>query len=122
MSTAINDTDRVNRIALILRKEWLELRQERGLIIGTLLPPVFFTVLPVLLAWMVAVIPHKASPIIARAPELGPEVRVGGPGTADPIVPLQTTLQGMDTQVVEQAVIGSRSAEIVDLAGHGPGS
>ena len=99
--------DKVNRVTLILRKEWLELRQERGLIIGTLLPPLFFTVLPVLLAWVVGVVPHKGS-LIAPPPNLGSGISVGGPGTAAPIVQTDPTLQGMDTQTVEQAVIGSQ--------------
>lgn len=98
--------DDVNRVGLILRKEWLELRQERGLIIGTLLPPLFFTVLPVLLAWIVGVVPHKNS--LIAPPDLGPNVRVGGAGTAQPIVRGNEDLQGMDTQAVEQAVIGSQ--------------
>src|SRR3954447_4910701 len=98
--------DDVNRVGLILRKEWLELRQERGLIIGTLLPPLFFTVLPVLLAWIVGVVPHQHS--LIAPPNLGPEVRVGGAGTAQPIVRTDDDLQGLDTQAVEQAVIGSQ--------------
>ncbi len=97
----------VNKMALILRKEWMELRQERGLIIGTVLPPLFFTILPVLLAWAVAVIPHKAASALVQSPNLGPDVKIGGTGTAAPIVSAGG-LQGLDTQAVEQAVIGSQ--------------
>ena len=100
--------EKVNRVGLILRKEWLELRQERGLLIGTLLPPLFFTVLPVLLAWVVGVVPHKGTSMLAPPPDLGPSIRVGGPGTAEPIVNPNGGLEGLDTQAVEQAVIGSQ--------------
>ncbi|MBF6613047.1 MAG: ABC transporter permease subunit [Chloroflexi bacterium] len=47
----MNDTS-LNRIVLILRKEWLELRQQRGLIFGTLLPPLIFALLPIVLAYL----------------------------------------------------------------------
>jgi ABC-2 type transport system permease protein len=100
--------DGVSKIVVILRKEWMELRQERGLMIGTILPPLFLTVLPVLLAWAVGVIPHKASSMIVQAPNLGSSIQVGGPGTSQPIVTPATGLQGLDTQAVEQAVIGSQ--------------
>jgi ABC-2 type transport system permease protein len=98
----------VSKVGVILRKEWMELRQERGLLIGTILPPLFLTILPVLLAWAVGVIPHKPSSMIVQAPNLGPGIQVGGPGTAQPIVTPATGLQGLDTQAVEQAVIGSQ--------------
>ncbi len=100
--------DRISKVGVILRKEWMELRQERGLLIGTILPPLFLTVLPVLLAWAVAVIPHKPSSMIVQAPNLGSNIQVGGPGTAQPLVTPGGGLQGLDTQAVEQAVIGSQ--------------
>ncbi len=45
-------TAKVNKIALILRKEWLELRQQRVLIATTIVPPLIFIVLPVLIAYV----------------------------------------------------------------------
>ena len=36
----------MNKIAVILQKEWLELRQQRGLLLGVILPPLLLTVLP----------------------------------------------------------------------------
>jgi len=102
--------DQVSKVGVILRKEWMELRQERGLLIGTILPPLFLTVIPVLLAWAVAVVPHKASSVIVQAPNLGSSISVGGPGTAQPIVTPSGGLDGLDTQAVEQAVIGSQFA------------
>ena len=40
-----------NKVVLILRKQWLELRQQRMLLIGMLAPPVIFAVLPLVLAF-----------------------------------------------------------------------
>lgn len=99
--------ERVNKIALILRKEWLELRGERGLLLGTILPPLFLTILPVLLAWAIGVIPHEGS-TLAPPPDLGPGIQVGGEGVAAPIVTTESGLENLDTQAVEQAVIGSQ--------------
>ena len=39
-----------NKVALILRKEWLELRQQRVLLLGMLTPPLIFAVMPLVLA------------------------------------------------------------------------
>jgi ABC-2 type transport system permease protein len=36
-----------NKVALILRKEWREIRQQRGLLLGMVLPPLLFVVLPI---------------------------------------------------------------------------
>lgn len=104
----LRDQEKVNKIALILRKEWLELRGERGLWLGTVLPPLFFTILPVLLAWAIGVVPHQGQSVIAPPPDLGPEIQVGGEGTAAPIVEAGPGLEGLDTQAVEQAVVGSQ--------------
>ncbi len=39
-----------NKVALILRKEWLELRQQRVLLLGMLAPPLIFAVMPLAFA------------------------------------------------------------------------
>lgn len=40
-----------NKVVLILRKEWLELRQQRMLLLGMLVPPLIFAVMPLGLAF-----------------------------------------------------------------------
>jgi ABC-2 type transport system permease protein len=49
-----------NKIGLILRKEWLELRQQRGLLLGTILPPLFFTLIPIGLLYATSHFPSSA--------------------------------------------------------------
>jgi ABC-2 type transport system permease protein len=46
-----------NKITLILRKEWLELRQQRALLLGTILPPLFFTLIPIAMLYATSHIP-----------------------------------------------------------------
>ena len=41
----------MNKIGVILQKEWLELRQQRGLLLGVMLPPLLLTVLPLVTAY-----------------------------------------------------------------------
>jgi ABC-2 type transport system permease protein len=36
----------MDKILVILQKEWLEIRQQRGLMLGVLLPPLLFTLIP----------------------------------------------------------------------------
>jgi ABC-2 type transport system permease protein len=36
----------INKIMLMLRKEWIEIRQQRSLLLGMILPPLLFSVLP----------------------------------------------------------------------------
>lgn len=40
-----------NKVILILRKEWMEIRQQRALLLGMILPPLLFTVLPIAVAY-----------------------------------------------------------------------
>src|SRR5688500_13351117 len=35
-----------NKVLVIVRKEWLEIRQQRGLMLGMIVPPLVFTLLP----------------------------------------------------------------------------
>ena len=98
------------RIGVILRKEWLELRGERGLILGTVLPPLFFTLLPVLLALAVGVIPHESSSALVPPPSLGSGMDPGA-GSSAPIISAQDSgldLRDLRTQALEQAIIGSQ--------------
>jgi ABC-2 type transport system permease protein len=41
----------MNKIVVILQKEWLELRQQRGLLLGVILPPLLLTILPLATAY-----------------------------------------------------------------------
>ena len=43
----------MENVLVILNKEWLELRQQRGLILSIVLPPFIFTVLPIVLFYLV---------------------------------------------------------------------
>jgi ABC-2 type transport system permease protein len=43
-----------NKIALVLYKEWLELRKQRGLLFGIFLPPLLFIILPVAISYFAA--------------------------------------------------------------------
>src|SRR5215210_5442267 len=49
-----------NKVVLILAKEWREIRQQRGLLLGMVLPPLLFVVLPIGLAFATAQIDISA--------------------------------------------------------------
>lgn len=40
-----------NKVLVILRKEWLELRQQKALLLGMFAPPLIFTVIPIVIAY-----------------------------------------------------------------------
>jgi ABC-2 type transport system permease protein len=46
-----------NKVLLILRKEWLEIRQQRALVLTMLLPPVLFALLPMVVILVLDVFP-----------------------------------------------------------------
>jgi ABC-2 type transport system permease protein len=49
----------MNRILVVLQKEWLELRQDRLIIFGTLIPAVLITLLPLIGLWAVRGAPDQ---------------------------------------------------------------
>ncbi|MDQ6693011.1 MAG: ABC transporter permease subunit [Chloroflexota bacterium] len=84
-------TRKVNKIALILRKEWLELRQQRVLIITTIIPPLLFIILPILIAY-----------VAGHTSPKGLDGRVNQIGN---IIP---AFQGLNIYELGQAVIGQQ--------------
>ena len=81
----------MHKIGVILRKEWLELRQDRTLLFSTLLPPLLLTLMPIGAAFA-----QRGTPDSDTA-ELGIV-------TADP------TLAGLSNLELGQAVIGKQFA------------
>lgn len=81
----------MSRIAVILHKEWLELRQERGLLLGTLLPPLLLTLLPIGVTYLIGQVPDEDTN------ELGMVL-------ADP------ALRGLGALELGQAVMGKQFA------------
>jgi ABC-2 type transport system permease protein len=81
----------MHKALLILHKEWLELRQERALLFGTLLPPLLFTLLPLLIAYAAGTAPDE-------------DTQELGAALADP------ALAGLTSLELGQAIIGRQFA------------
>jgi ABC-2 type transport system permease protein len=81
----------MNKIRLIIRKEWTELRQQPILVLTSLILPMFFAVLPVLLIW---------------------GIRAAGPGASkglngvEGLTQINPALRGLDGVETAQAIIG----------------
>src|SRR5438034_5514348 len=80
-----------HRIALILRKEWLEIRQQRGLLLTTAFLPLLFTVMPLGILYIAGHVPAN-------------EMH-GLPSPAD-VTKLYPALAGLPDQQLVQAVMG----------------
>ncbi len=82
----------MTNVATILRKEWLELRQDRSILLGTLLPPLLLTLLPLALVAGVG---------LAPADELGD-------GDLSRVAGVNPALAGLEPRELAQAVIGQQ--------------
>lgn len=49
----------MNKSLVILRREWLELKRQRGLLLGIVLMPVLLTVIPIVITYMVRHLPES---------------------------------------------------------------
>src|SRR5438270_858081 len=47
----------MNKVLIILRKEWLEIKQQRALLFTVILPPLLFTLMPIVALFIVGQIP-----------------------------------------------------------------
>lgn len=83
----------MNRLRAILWKEWLELRQDRNIIFGTLIPPLIFTVLPLIVAYAIG----------SRPPEMIDRTSRFRPSVMD-----DPALAGMNAQEMAQALIAQQ--------------
>ncbi len=92
----MNDTS-LNRIALILHKEWLELRHQRGLIFGTLLPPLIIALLPIVIVYVAG---HTT--LLTSATKSNPFPT----STATPGV--NPSLAGLPAAELAQAIVGQQ--------------
>ncbi|MCG8348248.1 MAG: ABC transporter permease [Chloroflexales bacterium] len=79
----------MNKITAILYKEWLEFKQDRTLVISTLLPPVLLTLMPIGVTYLIGRFPDEDTS------ELGAVL-------ADP------SLAGLSAEALGQAVIGKQ--------------
>src|SRR6476660_5068046 len=80
-----------HRITFILRKELLEIRQQRGLLLSMVFLPLLFTLMPLAILYIAGHVPPK---------ELN-----NMPSSAD-LVKLYPALAGLSDQELAQAVIG----------------
>src|SRR5260370_25614575 len=80
----------MDKILVILQKEWLEIRQQRGLMLGVLLPPLLFTLIPL--------------GIIYLSGSLVSNGTLSSPGTSFP----RPAFAGMTTIEQGQAALGSQ--------------
>src|SRR6266446_1518798 len=51
----------VNKVLLIMKKEWLEIRQQRALVLTMTLPPVLFALFPVIVLFVLGQFPSIGS-------------------------------------------------------------
>jgi ABC-2 type transport system permease protein len=79
-----------NKIALILYKEWLDLRKQRILLLSTLLPPLLFVVMPAVIAYFVGHSPPS------------------GKGNLSDLAKVNPAFTGMSEQELGQAIIGQQ--------------
>jgi ABC-2 type transport system permease protein len=79
----------MNKVTAILQKEWLELRQDRGLLLGTLMPPLVLTFLPIAIAYGIGRVPDE------DFKELGAAIA-------------NLTLEGMDSRELGQAIVAQQ--------------
>ena len=86
----------MQKVALILQKEWQELRQDRGIILGCLLPPLLFTLLPILGVWGAGLAPERP-------------INTNSPVAASP------ALVGMGSRELAQALIGQQTSTLFVL-------
>lgn len=47
----------MNKVLVLLQKEWLDIRLQRGLLLGIILPPLIFTLLPIIAFYVIARVP-----------------------------------------------------------------
>ena len=83
----------MNNVRVILWKEWLELRQQRALLLGLVLLPVLFTLMPLMLIYGAGHVPQR---LIDQAGRL-PEVVLSNP-----------SLKGLTPREIGQALIGQQ--------------
>jgi ABC-2 type transport system permease protein len=81
----------MNKTLVILQKEWLDLRQDKALLLSTLAPPVILTVLPIAVTYLLGRVPDDDTAQLGIA-------------AADP------TLAGLSNLELGQAVIGKQFA------------
>lgn len=81
----------MNTILVILQKEWLELRKDRALMLGLLIPPIFMTVLPLVIMAVLSTAPDEDTEDLGIA-------------LADP------SLAGLSSVELGQAVLGKQFA------------
>ncbi len=79
----------MEKIMVILHKEWLEITQQRGLVLGILLMPLFFTLLPIGVVYLVGHIPSSSS------------LNVG-------TIPLNPAFKGLTKEESIQALLGAQ--------------
>jgi ABC-2 type transport system permease protein len=80
-----------NKIALILYKEWLDIRKQRGLLFGMIVPPLLFIILPVGIAYFAAQDPGSM-----------------GRGNTDDLKKLIPAFAGMSERELAQAIVGQQ--------------
>jgi ABC-2 type transport system permease protein len=81
----------MNKALVVLRKEWLDLRQDTTLLLSTLVPPIILTVLPIAVTYLLGRVPDDDTAQLGIA-------------AADP------TLAGLSNLELGQAVIGKQFA------------
>ncbi len=61
----------MNKVLVLLRKEWLDIRLQRGLMLSIILPPLLFTLLPIIAFYVIGHVPGGAKINGASADTLG---------------------------------------------------
>lgn len=78
----------MNKVLIILHKEWLEIKQQRALLFTVILPPLLFTLMPIVILFIVGQIPST------------------GGSSSSSLARVMPALAGMTAQEVGQALVG----------------
>ncbi len=81
----------MDKVMVILQKEWLDLKQQRGLLLGILLPPLFLVLLPI---------------GVLYGTRLAPSGNLTNTNSLNPLVERLPALAGMTPQEVGQTITG----------------
>lgn len=101
-SSAVSRESNVNKVLLILKKEWLEIRQQRALVLTMILPPILAALLPVVIIF-----------VISQFPEMSGDKDIKD--LAATLAKLNPVFAAMNEKELVQAVVGQQLATLFFL-------
>lgn len=98
----------MENILIILRKEWLEIREQRSLLLSVILPPLFFALLPIVLILIIGQVPDMATHLNTSSALPIPALSHLSPGeTGQAVVGLQFSILYLILPIIIPSIIAS---------------